>query len=212
MTAKEGFFEVDRKGWRPALILILEAGLALAVIVWGTLAALVCVSAAREYPAQPADCVVVLGAHVNRDGTMSNSLLFRCQAALSAWREGRAPALILCGGKGPDEPEAQAKVMARWMIGQGVPESALFLEDRSHDTRQNLANARAIMAREGFGSCAICTSDYHLPRALWLARDAGLDASAIPAASPESVTALVRSRAREALSWALYGLRRLLGR
>ena len=193
-------------------MLILEAGLALAVILWGTLAALVSVSANREWPPAEADCLVVLGAHIEADGAMSNTLLFRCQAALAAWREGRAPVMILCGGRGPDEPAEQARVMADWMLEQGVPESALRLESASRDTRQNLGNAKAIMDAEGFRSAAICTSDYHMARALWLAKDLGLRAVAVPAASPLSVTALVRSRAREGLSWALYGLRKWLGR
>lgn len=188
--------------------------LLIALFILGALTGLsvltaVCVCAHRTYAPAPADCILVLGAHVWMDGRMSNALTYRCEAAYDAWKAGLAPAIIVCGAQGDNEPEPEAAAMRRWMIGRGVPEDAVIAEDRSVNTRQNLQNARAIMAARGFRTAAICTSDYHLTRALWLARDEGLSATGIPAPSTKDVLSFVRGRLRETCSWILYFLRRI---
>ena len=168
----------------------------------------VCLNAGREWSAEPADCVVVLGAHVWKDGRMSNALRHRCEVAHAAWKAGLAPAIIVTGGQGPDEPGPEARYMAAWMREHGVPESALFVDETALDTTQNMINARAIMAANGMSTAAICTSDYHLCRALWLARDHGIRATGgIPAPSSTNMKTLVVSRLRETCSWILYFLR-----
>ena len=193
---------------RRVLTAVIACAIAGALAFGGVLAA-VCVSAGRQYPAQRADCVVVLGARVWPDGALSSTLLHRCESALEAWRAGLAPAMILCGGQGRGEPVAEAEAMRRWMLGQGVPEGALYVEDASRNTAQNLRNARAIMRANGFETAAVCTSDYHLRRALWIARDAGIDAVGIAAAPPDRMRSRVLGRLRETCSWMLYWVRRI---
>ena len=116
--------------------------------------------------------------------------------------------VIACGAQGDNEPCTEAEAIRRWMIEQGVPEDAVIVEDRSTNTRENLENARAIMAERGFGTAAVCTSNYHLRRALWLARDLGIDACGIAAPSTKNVVSLVRGRLRETCSWILYFIKR----
>lgn len=186
----------------------------IAVVAAGALTGLavlaaVCLSAGMTWIPEPSDCIIVLGAHVWMDGRLSHALEYRCEAALQAWRDGVAPALILCGGQGKDEPCSEADAMRRYMIGRGVPESALFVDETSRDTRENLVNARAVMQTQGFRTCAVCTSNYHLRRALWQARDEGLDATGIAAPSTRDVVSFARGRLREACSWILYFLRRI---
>lgn len=193
------------------------AKIVIAVVIAGALTGLsvltaVCVCAGRTYEDRPADCAVVLGAHVWMDGRMSNALTYRCEAALAAWQKGRVSAIIVCGAKGDNEPEAEAVAMRRWMLDHGVPEDRLIAEAESINTRQNLVNAKAIMARNGWRTAAVCTSDYHLTRALWLARDVGLDATGIPARSTRDPISFARGRLRETCSWVLYFIRKMAGR
>lgn len=190
---------------------ILIVILALGALTGLSVLTAVCVCAGRRYEPKPADCIVVLGAHVWMDGRMSNALTYRCEAALQAWRDGLAPVLIVCGAQGSNEPETEAAAMRRWMIAQGVPEDRIIAEDQSRNTRENLINAREIMAARGYSTAAICTSDYHLTRALWLARDEGIPAVGIPAQSTRDVVSFVRGRVRETCSWILYVLRKVLG-
>ena len=186
---------------------LLVAACAAALAGLGVLAA-VCVSAGTDWKAEPADCVVVLGAHVWMDGHMSNALRHRCEAAFAAWEDGLVSAVIVCGGQGPNEPGPEADYMAAWMREHGVPEERLFVDDTSKDTTQNMQRAREIMAENGMSTAAICTSDYHMRRALWVARDQGLRATGgVPSPSPTDLKSLVVSRVRETCSWILYFLR-----
>ena len=171
----------------------------------------VCVCAGQDYHTRPSDCVVGLGAHVWMDGTLSTSLLRRCEAALAAWEDGLAPAIIACGGQGGDEPDTEAEAVRDWLVARGVPPERIYLDVESVNTAQNLRNASAIMAANGFKTAAVCTNDYHLRRALWLARDMGIDACGLAARSPDNVVTLARSRLRESASWVLYFIRKLVG-
>ena len=170
----------------------------------------VCACAGRTFETKPADCIIVLGAHVWMDGRMSNALLYRCEAALQAWKDGIAPSIIVCGSKGPDEPEAEAIAMRRWMLAHGVPGDRVIAEPDSVNTLQNLENARAIMDENGWRRAAVCTNNYHLTRALWLARDAGIEATGIAAPSTKDPGSFARGRLRESCSWALYLLRKTI--
>ena len=188
-----------------ALLALVCLGAVMFVALVGT----VSVCAALERAVEPADCIIVLGARVRPDGTLSDSLRYRCEAALAAWREGLAPALIVCGAQGGDEPMPEAIAMRDWLMAQGVPEEAILVEGASFNTEQNLDNARALMDERGWKSAIVVTSDYHLQRALWLARDAGIDACGIPAESPHPLPMRLKDRVREACGWGMYALRKI---
>ena len=171
--------------------------------------AAVCVCARKSRNAVKSDCVIVLGARVWPDGRMSKSLLYRCESALEAWRSGLAQNIIVCGAKGDDEPAAEADVMAAWFVKSGVPEKSVWKDAASVNTQENLENAAEIMAERGWKTAIIATNDYHVQRALWIARDVGIDACAVAARSPGSAKAWLLSRVREPVSWVLYWLRKL---
>lgn len=196
-----------KHGVMKALIALVLAG----IVAYGAVVAAVCVSAGTRYPPVNADCVIVLGARVWPEGQPSNALLYRCESALEAWREGRVSAMILCGGQGGNEPMTEAACMRNWLVENGVSEDALYLDEESENTVQNLDNAKTIMAAQGFRTAAVCTSDYHLRRALWIARDAGIDACGIAAASPRKVDSWIVGRLRESCSWILYWIRKIGG-
>ena len=184
----------------------------LGAVMFVALAGAVCYCSGLERPVSPSDCIIVLGARVRPDGTLSDSLRYRCEAALAAWREGLAPAFIVCGAQGRDEPRPEADAMRDWLMAQGVPEEAIVVEGDSFNTEQNLENARALMEERGWKSAVVVTSDYHLQRSLWLARDAGIEAGGIAAESPHPFGIWLKNRAREACSWIVYALNRILGR
>ena len=185
---------------------ILAAIFCLGAAVGIALLSAVCICALIPRRPRKADCIIVLGAKVHPDGRMSNCLLYRCESALEAWRQGIAPHIIVCGGKVGAEPVEEARVMAAWLRENGVPEAYVHIEDASPDTRANLVNARKIMNDCGFGTAAVCTSDYHAARALWLARDAGIPAAGISARSPSTLRSFILGRCREVVGWVLYFL------
>ena len=164
------------------------------------------ICAARRRVARKSDCLIVLGAKVHEDGSPSTTLKDRCAAAADAYRNGVAPKVIACGGQGADEPCTEAEVIRAELTRRGVPETAVLTEPDSADTRQNLENAQKLMAENGWKTCAIVTSDYHVQRALWIARDLGMTACGIPSPTGGTLKRFVKTRLRESVSWVLYRL------
>lgn len=165
----------------------------------------VCICAWRPRKHESADCLIVLGAKLHPDGSMSRSLQCRCDAALDAWRRGVAETIIVCGGQVRDAPCSEASAMKRYMIAAGVSEACILMEDRSVNTFENMRNTRAIMEERGLARAALVTSDYHLERALWLCRVAGVNAKGgIPAACPMRPMHYLKARTRETISWILF--------
>ena len=188
---------------------VLLAVVALGAVTGLTVLGAVLISEYGGWTPEKSDCIVVLGARVWMDGTMSNALTYRCEAALEAWRAGVAPNIIVSGGQGADEPSPEALPMRQWLLDHGVPGEWVIAETDSLNTQQNLANARAIMEQNGWKTCAVCTSGYHLRRALWLARDEGLSATGIAARSTSDPVSVIRGRVRETCSWRLYFFRKV---
>ncbi|RRD07366.1 YdcF family protein [Arachnia propionica] len=126
------------------------------------------------------DFIMVLGAGV-RSGKVTPLLAGRIDRALGVWRSeveaGRRPLLLMSGGQGPDEPVSEASAMAAYAVEQGVPESALVLEDHSTTTRENFQMSTDLVRAEprlGPGATGLAvTSNYHAMRAALLARDLG---------------------------------------
>ena len=99
--------------------------------------------------------------------------------------------------------------MADWLIAQGVPAADVLAETASGDTRENIRNAVALLGHAP-ERVLIVTSDYHVPRAVQVARDQGLQAWGMSA--PTLPEYWLKNRAREALGWGKYLLNRFLGR
>ena len=163
----------------------------------------VCCCACRGRKIRSADCILVLGAKVKPDGSMSNALQFRCERALEAWNAGAAKYIIACGGV-CGGPASEASVIRSFLMAKGMPEAAILMEDRSANTWENLINARRIMDERGLKKAMLVTSDYHLTRALWMARKQGLNVVGLASLSSRKPAHFIRTRSREAVSWILY--------
>ena len=99
--------------------------------------------------------------------------------------------------------------MAARLEELGVPRERIQLEDKSVNTVENLRNARRIMAEAGWRSAILVTSDYHLQRALWLARDLGMEVCGAAAKSNPNPLKRIKARLRESASWILYFVRKI---
>lgn len=154
------------------------------------------------------DAIVVLGAQVKPDGTPSVQLQWRLDAAYGAWQE-RQCLIVTCGAQGSNEPDAEGRVMKAYLMGLGVPENQVLVDDTSFNTRQNLENAAALLQNSGVETVLIVTSDYHLPRAMALAEDQGLTATGL--GSPTKPEYWIKNHAREAIAWLKYWAEKYLG-
>lgn len=158
-------------------------------------------------PLEDYDAIVVLGAQVKADGSLSVQLQWRLDKAYEVWQ--KQPCLVtLCGAQGGNEPVTEAEAMRDYLLAKGIPEEDLLLDDSSYTTRQNLRNAAALLRERNVSKVLIVTSSYHLPRALALAEDNGLTASGV--GSPTKPEYWLKNYGRETLSWVKYLLQRYL--
>lgn len=107
------------------------------------------------------DAIVVLGCRVGRDGSPSLAMRRRVGYAVSLFREGRAPRLVMTGGRGEDEPVSEASAAAKVAIGLGVPPEAILIEEESQSTEQNAEFARRALGR---GEVLVVSDAYHVTR------------------------------------------------
>jgi len=173
-----------------ALLGLLAVGAANAYVISTTARDIVDTVAAA--PARPV--AIVLGTKIFKGGVLSVGLAARTRAALGLYEAGKVERIVLSGAANValdyDEPGA----MAAWLERRGVPRSALILDRLGHRTAATMANA----ASQGFREVLVCTQEYHLPRALYLARHAGLVATGVIADDPyDGVSSYLRARIRE---------------
>lgn len=150
--------------------------------------------------------MIVPGAQINPDGTPSVQLEWRLSKALDIWRQQSMP-IVVTGARGADEPVTEASVMRDWLIQRGVPASDIAMDETSMNTKENIANAMRLLPG-GTVDVMIVTSDYHLPRALQVARDLGLNPSG--AGSPIKPEFWWKNHLRETLAWGKYFLGKVI--
>jgi uncharacterized SAM-binding protein YcdF (DUF218 family) len=133
-------------------------------------------------PGHRFDYVIVLGAGLMGDKP-TPLLRDRLDTAFQAWDQGgRKAKFVVSGGQGSDEVVSEARAMADYLIGRGVPVSSILLEDRSTNTLENMRSSKKVIADDSRGAsvrCVFVTNDFHVFRAGTYARKAGLVAEGI---------------------------------
>ena len=192
---------IKRSGFRRLLSLLIILAAA-GILSYGALVAFVCYQEVHvPVPANHDDALIVLGAKVEPDGTPSLQLEWRLEATIAVYRENPVP-IVTSGGQGSNEPRPEGEVMRDWLVERGVSPDHVLVDGTSVNTRQNIRNAISLLAGRDVKSIRIVTSDYHLPRALAIARDEGLEASGT--GSPCKQEYWVQNHFREALAWVKY--------
>ncbi len=151
---------------------------------------------------------LVLGAAVWADGP-SPALVRRVDRATELWRQGRVRYIVACGGIGL-HPPSEAEVARALLLAAGVPATAVSVEARSVNTRQNIGLALPVLKALGTRSVIIVTDRWHAPRARLIARRLGLTAgSAHPPLTRQRMTGQARNALRElpALVWHWFSFR-----
>ena len=89
--------------------------------------------------------------------------------AMHLFSIGKIKKIIISGGNGNlEEPElySEAELVRRFMLENGIPDSAIIVETKSRNTHENAGFTKQIMIEHKIaGPCLLLTSAYHLPRA-----------------------------------------------
>lgn len=162
-----------RRAYRIILALLVLAMLAaggLAVDIWRHAD----ISADTE-----ADAALVLGAAVLGDQP-SPVLVERLRHAQRLFETGQVQAIVVAGGRSPEDDLSEAEASRDWLVAQGIPTEAIVLESTSRTTIENLQLARPILDAHGFDSVLIVSDPLHMRRAMLIAARQGITAAASP--------------------------------
>ena len=195
-------------GFRRMLTVLLILML-LGVTFYLGVVAMVCYRETHLPPLADYDALIVLGAQVKPDGTLSLQLQWRLDAAVDAWRA-HPCWVVVCGARGSNEPVEEAYAMRDYLVSEGVPESWILTDAQSYNTRQNIRNAIALLEDKDVQRVAVVTSDYHVPRAMAIAEDEGLEACGIPAPTKLGLRFWLKNHGREGLAWIKYWAQKYL--
>jgi uncharacterized SAM-binding protein YcdF (DUF218 family) len=125
-----------------------------------------------------ADAIVVLGAPMYSDGSLSRQAEERVRVSVDLFHAALAEVICVVGGhcpKGLDHTPAEAEGMARLVRTLGVPEAAIRVDRLSNSTVTNAARAAAILLPEGRRRVWLVTQPFHLRRARFHFRRAGFE-------------------------------------
>ena len=120
------------------------------------------------------DAIVVLGAPLGPDGTLSPIVLERVAAAAALWRAGGGRLVVATGGVTEGAPRAEADAMAEALGELGVP--GVLAECASRSTIDNARLTRPVLEAHGVRSLWLVTQPFHGRRSARLFRRAGFDA------------------------------------
>lgn len=131
------------------------------------------------------EVAIVLGASVVR-GEPSPVLAKRADAAILLYKESKVKKILVTGDNGALSHDEVTPVR-KYLLDAGVAPEDIFLDHAGFDTYSSMYRARDIF---GARSATVVTQDFHLPRALWIARTLGLEAQGVVAGGGESSHAL----------------------
>ncbi len=118
------------------------------------------------------DCIIVLGCQVKSDGSLSHMLRDRLMRGVELYKQTTAPKIIMSGDHGQKSYD-EVNAMKQYAIENGVPSEDVFMDHAGFSTYESMYRARDIFKAK---KVLIVTQEYHLYRAIYVARKLGLDA------------------------------------
>lgn len=128
-------------------------------------------TSAEQTPAQAVALVLGTSPKV-KSGRKNLFFERRMNAAASLYKSGKTKKILVSGDNGSpyyDEPTAMQKAL----VERGIPKEDIALDYAGFRTLDSVIRAHKVF---GVQRCVIVTDDFHLPRALFVAEEEGIDA------------------------------------
>ena len=175
---KDDFMKKTKKVIVRSLLILVILGVLGAIAVAGING--IVVGTASNYILSPevaaqltdVDCILVLGCLVKNDGVPSDMLHDRMRQSVELYQLGAAPKLLMTGDHGTagyDEVDA----MKTYAVNAGIASEDVFMDHAGFSTYESMYRAKEIF---GAKKIIIVTQEYHLYRAVYIARSLGMDA------------------------------------
>ena len=201
------FWDMMPRFVKAVLVCVLVVGL----LIFGACEVMVLCGFGTSAP-PGADYLIVLGAQVRPDGP-SVVLRYRLDAAADYLSNNEGTRCIVTGGKGRNEHISEGEGMKQYLVGLGIGEDRIIVEDQAVNTIQNIQFSKALILADsgesaledsdsgkggGTGGAeadpaagsevsmpvAVVTNNFHVARAVRLARKQGFtNVSAVSAPS-----------------------------
>ncbi|MBE5940569.1 MAG: SanA protein [Lachnospiraceae bacterium] len=123
------------------------------------------------------DCVIVLGCLVRADGTPSHMLEDRIKRGVELYKADASPKIIMSGDHGRTDYN-EVQTMKEYAIADGVESSDVFMDHAGFSTYDTVYRAKEIFQAD---KVIIVTQEYHLSRALYIAKALGIEAYGVAA-------------------------------
>lgn len=120
-----------------------------------------------------ADAAVIPGNQVFPNGVPSPRLTARLEKAVTLYRAGICPILIVSGGIGKEGID-EAMAMASWLFKRGVPEHDVVIDSSGVNTAATARFASRWLLENKSSSIIVVSQFFHLPRTMLAIKKQGI--------------------------------------
>jgi SanA protein len=143
--------------------------------------------------APKADAILVLGAYVYPNGIVSTMLNDRLTTALSLYEHGKSMRILVSGDHGRKDYD-EVNTMKEFLKNKSVPGRDIFMDHAGFSTYESMYRAKEIFAVK---KIIIVTQEYHLKRAVFIARQLGLEAYGVASDKRNYGSVMIQYELRE---------------
>jgi vancomycin permeability regulator SanA len=123
------------------------------------------------------DCILVLGAGLQSDGSPSHMLEDRLKTAIEAFNKIDADVMLMSGDRSGDTYDEPA-AMVKYATENGISPDDIIVDNEGFSTYESIIRAKEVY---GFDRIIVVTQEYHLHRALYIADKNGVEAVGVSA-------------------------------
>ena len=140
------------------------------------------------------DCIIVLGAGIWGDKP-SPMLEDRLKEAISLYNQNISSKIIMSGDHGKEDYD-EVNIMKEYAIKQGVRSEDIFMDHAGFSTYESMYRAKDVFEAN---KVVIVTQKYHLYRALYIAKQLGIEAYGVNS-NPRKYVGATYREAREIIA------------
>jgi uncharacterized SAM-binding protein YcdF (DUF218 family) len=126
----------------------------------------------------PADAAVVLGAAVWGE-ELSPVFTERVNHSLNLYRSGKVRKIIFTGGQGNRNELTESAAARLYALEHGIPEDIILIEEKSHDTHENLFYAKEVADDNQLKTVLIVSDPLHMKRAMIMGRRSWIESLSV---------------------------------
>jgi len=152
-----------RRSWRLKAALGVAGILILGIAIWCRWVYVEIKHYAVLDQAAPADAIAVFGA-AEYDGRPSPVFRARLDHARTLYERGIAPLIVTLGGSEGSDEHSEGGVGREYLMGTGVPESAIIAETHSRSTSESARRIAVIARANGLRRLVIVSDPTHMFR------------------------------------------------